>query len=154
MSAQALGVMVAAAVLMMISGTGARAGTTQPVLSVQGGTGVPGGTVAVTLSLADDTAGAGVSAGIDLSFDPQVLEFFGPTAPDNCTVADRISTTHQVAGHLLSAGLLNVEVLVSGSPMPPPALGNGELVTCDFRIKEGAPVGTTALEIEAPLLGD
>ncbi|HSP96951.1 MAG TPA: hypothetical protein VL049_06860 [Candidatus Dormibacteraeota bacterium] len=158
MSAQALGVMVAAAVLMMISGTGARAGTTQPELSVQGGTGVPGGTVAVTLSLADDTAGAAVSAGVDLNFDPQLLQFFEPVA-DSCAVANRISTTHGVAGRLgtgsdHSSPPLNLEVFVLGSPSPLPPLGNGELVTCDFRIKEGAPVGTTDLDIEAPLLGD
>jgi hypothetical protein len=27
-------------------------------------------------------------------------------------------------------------------------------VTCDFRIKDGVPAGTVALEIEDPLLGD
>ncbi len=59
-----------------------------------------------------------------------------------------------MAGRLLDAGLLNLEVFVGGTPNPPPSLGNGELVTCDFRIKDGVPAGTVALEIEAPFLGD
>ena len=39
-------------------------------------------------------------------------------------------------------------------PPPLPHLGNGELVSCDFRIKDGVPAGTVALEIESPFLGD
>ena len=149
-----LGLMVGAAVLMVIGGSpAARAGIIEPELSVTGGTGVPGGTVSVTLALADDVANAGVSAGIDLRFAAETLEFFEPVA-DSCAVAERIAETHGVAGRLLDVDLLNLEVFVSGAPNPLPPLGDGELVTCDFRIKDGVPAGTVALEIEAPFLGD
>jgi len=153
-SAQMLGLMVGAAVLMVIGGSpAARAGILEPELSVTGGTGVPGGTVSVTLALADDTANAGVSAGVDLRFSADTLEFFEPVA-DSCAVAERIAETHGVAGRLLDVDVLNLEVFVSGAPSPLPPLGDGELVTCDFRIKDGVPAGTVALEIEAPFLGD
>jgi MYXO-CTERM domain-containing protein len=131
----------------------ARAGIIEPELAIDGGTGVPGGTVAVTLSLSDDIADVGVSAGIDLRFPTEALEFFEPVV-QSCAVAERISETHGVAGRLVAPDLLNLEVFVSGAPNPPPPLGNGEIVTCDFRIKEGVPAGTVALEIEDPFLGD
>lgn len=152
-SAQALGCMVGVAALMILGGSPARAGILEPELSVVGGAGVPGGTVSVTVSLSDDVDDAGVSAGLDLRFADQALEFFEPVA-DSCAVAERISETHGVAGSLLDAGLLNLEVFIAGTPNPPPPLGNGEIVTCDFRIRDGVPAGTVALEIEAPFLGD
>ncbi|MBX3026267.1 hypothetical protein KF840_15260 [bacterium] len=152
-SAQALGLMVAAATVVAMAGPPARAGIIEPELSIDGGTGVPGGTVAVTLSLADDVADVGVSAGIDLRFGAESLEFFEPVA-ENCAVAERISETHGVAGRLLDVDVLNIEVFVAGAPNPPPPLGNGEIVTCEFRVKDGVPAGTVALEIESPFLGD
>jgi hypothetical protein len=153
-SAWMVGTVLAAAVsvTMVMGATPARAGIEEPELAVDGGTGVPGGTVSVTLSLADDVADAGVSAGIDLLFGEE-LEFFPPVA-ESCAVAERLEDTHAVAGRLLQSGVLNLEVFVSGTPNPPPALGNGPLVTCDFRIKEGVPAGTVALEIASPFLGD
>lgn len=152
-STQALGLMVAAATLVVMVGAPAGAGIIEPELSIEGGTGIPGGTVAVTLSLADDVADVGVSAGIDLRFGAESLEFFEPVA-ESCTVAERISDTHGVGGRLLDVDVLNLEVFVTGAPNPPPPLGNGEIVTCEFRIKDGVPAGTVALEIESPFLGD
>jgi hypothetical protein len=152
-SAWMVGTVLGAAVLTILMGAApARAGIEEPELAIDGGTGVPGGTVSVTLSLADDIADAGVSAGIDLVFGDE-LEFFPPVA-DSCAVAERLEETHAVAGRLLQSGVLNLEVFVSGTPNPPPALGNGPLVTCDFRIKEGVPTGTVALELASPFLGD
>ena len=111
-SAQVLGLMVGAAVLMVIGGSpAARAGELEPELSVTGGTGVPGGTVSVTLALADDVANAGVSAGVFLRFSAEALEFFEPVA-DSCAVAERLSDTHGVAGNLDEVDLLNLEVFV------------------------------------------
>jgi MYXO-CTERM domain-containing protein len=153
MSAQALGWLMGAAALVALGGSSARAGIIEPELSVAGGSGVPGGTVSVTVSLADDVDDAGVSAGLDLRFGADALEFFGPVE-DSCAVAERLSATHGVAGMLLDPDLLNLEVFVLVGPPPPPPLGNGELVTCDFRIRDGVPAGTVALEIEAPILGD
>jgi hypothetical protein len=124
-----------------------------PELSVAGGSGLPGGTVSVTLALADDVAEAGVSAGVDLFFDDEKLEFLGAVA-ENCAVADRISETHGVAGRLIEPGVLNLEIFVAGSPDPVPPLGDGDLATCDFRIRSGVAAGSAALEIEAPFLGD
>lgn len=152
-SAQTLGWIVGVTALVAWGGSPARAGLLEPELSVDGGTGVPGGTVAVTVSLSDDVDDAGVSAGLDLRFGAESLEFFEPVA-DSCAVAERLSDTHGVAGRLLDVDLLNLEVFVAGTPNPPPPLGNGEIVTCDFRIKDGVPAGTVALEIEAPYLGD
>lgn len=153
-SAWMLGTVIGAAVsLAVVMGPeSVQAGIEEPELSINGGTGIPGGTVSVTLSLADDVADAGVSVGIDLVFGDE-LEFFPPVA-ESCTVAERIAETHGVAGRLLQSGVLNLEIFVAGTPNPLPPLGNGELVTCDFRIKTGVPAGTVALEIESPFLGD
>ncbi|MFN8640781.1 MAG: hypothetical protein U0802_03655 [Candidatus Binatia bacterium] len=153
MSAQALGWMMGAVALAALNAPVAWAGIIEPELSVSGGAGVPGGTVSVTVSLSDDVDDAGVSAGLDLRFGDQALEFMEPVT-DNCAVAERLSETHGVAGRLLDVDLLNLEVFVAGTPNPPPPLGNGAIVTCDFRIKDGVPAGTVALEIEAPFLGD
>ncbi|MDX2168825.1 MAG: hypothetical protein SF182_17260 [Deltaproteobacteria bacterium] len=139
--------------LMLVGvGTRAYAGIELPELSVTGGTGVPGGTVSVTLALdrAQDNA---VSAGMDLLFDAEKLEFFVPVA-DSCSVAERIADTHAIGGRILEPGVLNLEIFVSGTPDPLPPLGNGDLATCDFLIKPGVPTGTVALEIESPFLGD
>jgi hypothetical protein len=126
----------------------------QPVLSVVGGTGVPGGTVSVTLALAGDVGNEGVSAGVDLNFPDDILQFFTPVST-NCDVAARLMTTHAIAGSLLQPGVLNVEIFVLGTPSPIPPLGDGTLATCDFRILEGVSPGTIApLTIESPFLGD
>jgi hypothetical protein len=121
-----------------------------PQLSVTGGTGVPGGTVAVTLALADDVDNSGVSAGVDLRFDAERLEISGLA---DCRLSERLTSTHQLAGRLVGPSLLNVEIAIQVGPPPPPALGDGELATCDFTIK-AVQAGTAALEIESPFLGD
>jgi hypothetical protein len=126
----------------------------QPILSVVGGTGVPGGTVSVTLALAGDVGSEGVSAGVDLNFPDDILQFFTPVST-NCDVAARLMTTHAIAGSLLQPGVLNVEIFVLGTPSPIPPLGDGTLATCDFRIQQGVSPGTIApLTIESPFLGD
>lgn len=150
---------VALAVVGMLSlaaAPAARAGlepAEDPELSVIGGSGLPGGTVSVTLALSDDVIEAGVSAGVDLFFDDEKLEFLG-TVAENCAVSERLSDTHSVAGRLLDDGVLNLEILVSGVPDPVPPLGDGDLATCDFRIKTGVAAGSAALAIEMPFLGD
>jgi hypothetical protein len=131
----------------------AYAGVELPELSVTGGTGVPGGTVSVTLALDRDTTDEAVSAGLDLLFDAEKLEFFVPVA-ESCAVASRIADTHAIGGRILEPGVLNLEIFVSGTPDPLPPLGDGDLATCDFLIKPGVPTGTVALEIESPFLGD
>lgn len=151
--AEALRLFVAAAMLVALAGSPARAGDIDPELSIEGGTGIAGGTVAVTLSLTDDIDDVAVSAGIFLRFPAESLEFFEPVA-DSCAVAERLSDTHGIAGRLADPDLLDLEVFVAGAPNPPPPLGNGALVTCDFRIKDGVPAGTVALEIEDPSLGN
>jgi len=122
-----------------------------PQLSVTGGTGIPGGTVSVTLALAGDANDSGVSAGVDLRFDDR-LEF--SDFAENCKLADRLTSTHQLAGRLVSPGLLNLEIAIQVGPPPPPPLGDGDLATCDFAIKTGVDTGTAALEIESPFLGN
>jgi len=151
------GVALAVVGMLSIGATpAARAGLLpeeDPELSVVGGSGLPGGTVSVTLALSDDVIEAGVSAGVDLFFDDEKLEFLGEGI-ENCAVADRLSDTHSVAGRLLDDGVLNLEILVSGVPDPVPPLGDGDLARCDFRIRTGVAAGSAALAIEMPFLGD
>jgi len=142
-----------AAALLFGLGSPALAGVELPELSVTGGTGVPGGTVSVTLALDRDVEDEAVSAGIDLLFDAEKLDFFVPVA-GSCAVAPRLDDTHGIGGRLLEPGVLNLELFVAGTPDPLPPLGNGDLATCDFRIKEGVPTGTVALVIDSPFLGD
>ncbi|MGH3644356.1 MAG: hypothetical protein ACRDUX_35660 [Mycobacterium sp.] len=144
---------VAAMAAFMMVGSVASAGLVDPELSLVGGSGVPGGTVSVTLVLSEDIDDAAVSAGIDLRFPADVVEFLEPVN-GNCAVADRIADTHGVAGQLLEEDVVNVEVFVLGAPNPQPPLGNGDIVTCDFHVLEGVPTGTSAVEIESPFLGD
>ncbi len=144
----------AAAFLMVAAAPVARAGIIDPELAIVGGVGVPGGTVAVTLELADDVDDAGVSASIKLRFDDSILEYDGEFATDRCTLADRISDTHALAGRLDPSDLLALEIFPQILPPPPPPLGDGPLATCEFAIRTGVATGTTALEIEDPLLGD
>lgn len=125
-----------------------------PQLSLVGGTGVPGGTVAVTLALADDTDNVAVSSDQRIGFPSDKLEFFQPVAT-NCTIAQRLADTHEVAGRLMSPGVLDLTVAVKGTPPPPlPTLGDGDLASCDFHILAGAPTGTAAVMIQDPCLGD
>lgn len=154
LSVQAVGWIVGAVACAVLATPAAWAGLVvlEPELAVTGGAGVPGGTVAVTVSLANDVADAGVSVDLDLRFDGEALEFTEPVA-ESCAVAERLSRTHSVGG-MLDGDVLVLAVFISGTPNPPPPLGNGEIVTCDFRIKDGVPTGTVALEIEAPYLGD
>lgn len=142
------------AALGLLAGSSAQAGIlVDPELSVIGGTGVPGGTVSVTLALADDVEEAAYSAGIDLVFPEDQLEYPGQVASQHCALAERLTETHQLAGGLRPSGALNIEVAPLVLPVLQP-LGDGELVTCDFRILDGVPAGTAALEIEDALLGD
>jgi hypothetical protein len=145
------GAVIAAMLLWLGSATPARA---IPQLSLVGGTGAPGGTVAVTVALADDTGNVGVSSDQRIAFPTDKLEFFQPVAT-NCTIAQRLADTHEVAGRIMSAGLLDLTVAVKGTPPPPlPPLGDGDLATCNFHILAGAPTGTAALMLEDPCLGD
>jgi hypothetical protein len=144
---------IAVTALTVAAGSRAYAGIEEAELSLTGGTGVPGGTVSVTLALDRDVADEAVSAGIDLVFPAETLEFFVPVA-NSCAVASRLEDTHAIGGRLLEPGVLNLEVFVSGTPDPLPPLGNGDIATCDFLIKEGVPTGTVAVEIDSPFLGD
>ncbi len=146
-------VVFGAAALGLLTLTLPAQGGVQPELSITGGTGVPGGTVAVTLALADDVADEAFSAGIDLVFPEDLLEYPGQFASEHCALADRLTDTHQLAGGLRPSGALNLEVAPLILPVLQP-LGDGELVSCDFRILEGVPTGTAALEIDDPFLGD
>src|SRR5690606_40624692 len=69
---------------------------------------VPGGTVSVTLALDRDAEDEAVSAGLDLLFDAETLDFFVPVA-DSCAVAGRIADTHAIGGRILEPGVLNLE---------------------------------------------
>ncbi len=145
------GFAMATAVILMAGPSVARAGTTEAELSVNGGTGAPGGTVAVTVALANDPDDAATSADVDFSFPTDQVEFFPPVT-ENCSIAERLATTHGVGGTLVGAGVLRLNVFVVGTPTEFPPLGNGDLASCNFHILPGVPAGTAALEIDTALL--
>ena len=140
LAGSAMAAMLGAALL--VSATAGVAQTAQ--LSVVGGTGLPGGTVAVSLQLAGDTDNAGVSADLDIAFPTDQVEFFPPVA-QNCQVAQRIQSTHQVGGTVPQPGLLRVSVF---DPTGLDPLGDGEIATCNFHILDGVEAGTAALTVQ------
>ncbi len=125
---------VAVALSPALGGEGAT-----PTFSIGDGEGPAGGEAGVTLSL-DNDDGAAVSVGVDIEFNDTDLTFTPPVS-SGCTIDPRIASTHQIAGRILEPGVLNIEILVAGTPDPLPPLGNGALATCDFTIRGDAQVG-------------
>ncbi len=108
-------------------------------LTLTGSEGEAGGGAGVGLELANDD-GSAVSAGLDIEFNADDLTFPGAVSA-NCILDDSIAATHQVAGRIISPGVVNVEILVAGTPDPLPPLGNGLLAVCDFTIRADASPG-------------
>jgi hypothetical protein len=120
------------------------AGELTAELIVGTATGVPGGTASVVISLANDNESQGVSADLDIAY-PDDLVAFNPPVAENCQVAERLSSTHQVGGTVPQPGLLRFAIF---NPTGLEPLGNGEIATCDFAILPGVPVGTAALNVD------
>lgn len=110
-----------------------------PTFSIGDGEGPAGGSAGVALSL-DNDDGSAVSAGVDIEFNADDLTFTTPVS-SSCTLDGRIASTHQVAGRIIEPGVVNVEILVAGTPDPLPTLGNGPLAVCNFGIRGDAEVG-------------
>ena len=140
-----------AAALLLCAAPQAHAGDLVPKLSLVGGTGVPGSTVSVMVTLSDDPDNTATSADVDFTY-PDDLVTFSPPVTTNCSIAERLADTHEVAGTLVDPGFLRLSILVKGTPVEFPPLGDGELASCDFHIEASAPVGTAALEIDTALL--
>jgi hypothetical protein len=132
-----------ATALLLSAAPQAHAGDITRTLNLVGGTGVPGGTVSVMVTLSDDPDSTATSADIDFTF-PDDLITFSPPVTTNCAIAERLAETHEVAGTLVDPGFLRLSILVKGTPVEFPPLGDGELASCNFTIAEGAPAGTTA----------
>jgi MYXO-CTERM domain-containing protein len=145
-----IGAAIATALVLSVAPK-AHAGELTPKLSLVGGTGVPGSTVSVMVTLSDDPDNLATSADVDFTY-PDNLVTFSPPVTTNCRVAERLADTHEVAGTLVEPGFLRLSILVSGTPVEFPPLGDGELASCDFHIEASAPVGTAALEIDDALL--
>lgn len=141
---RALGCVAPLALLLMLLAATAHA---VPVVSIEGGTGVPGGTSAALIELAGDEGGVVVSADLTVTFDPLSL-FAGTTS---CQIADRLSSSHQLAADIPAPGALHVAITPTDGPSP---LENGELGTCEFMIASGAPTGTAALTLSGVVLRD
>jgi hypothetical protein len=140
--------------LLLAALSSARAGAQTRQLIITGGPGVPGGTATATLSLAGDTANLASSADVDINFPNTVLSFTPPLT-QNCMIASRLSTTHEVAGHLNSAGdTLILSIIVQGTPVQIPHLGDGPLASCNFGVLPGVPTGTAALTLQNAALFD
>lgn len=122
----------------------ASAGILEAQLIVGTAPGIPGGTASVAISLADDDVSAGVSADLDIAY-PSDLVTFNPPVAQNCRVADRLASTHQVGGTVPQAGLLRFAIFNATGLEP---LGNGEIATCDFAVNPGVPAGTAALNVD------
>ncbi|MDX2166484.1 MAG: DUF1302 family protein [Deltaproteobacteria bacterium] len=127
----------ALAALLLIGSTAAHA---VPLVAIEGGTGVEGGTAAAVLSLADDPDGLAVAADVAVHYPDPPLR----TEPGACTLAARLSDTHQLTASVPLTG----ELLLAIAPLEAPlALGEGALATCDFGIALGTPAGTAALTL-------
>ncbi|MEO8606092.1 MAG: hypothetical protein ABI629_26210, partial [bacterium] len=107
-------------------------------------------TVEVVIQLAGDAANAGVSADVDIRFPTDVVAFDPPVSA-HCRVASRVAATHQIGGQIPEPGLLSLALFVRNLSVVP--LGDGALVTCDFRILASAALGTAPLTVEYAGLG-
>jgi MYXO-CTERM domain-containing protein len=145
--------MAVAAALLLSAASAAHAGELVPQLSLVGGTGVPGSTVSVVVALSGDPENLATSADVDFAY-PDDLVTFTPPVTENCSIAERLADTHEIAGTLVEPGFLRLSIIVQGTPVEFPPLGDGDLGSCDFFIQPGAPVGTAALEIDEALLFD
>jgi MYXO-CTERM domain-containing protein len=101
----------------------------------------------VTISLANDQGANSIAADLDVEFPTDLVEIFEP-ATENCVIAERLESTHEVLATLPPpGGLLRFTVTtLNGSETAP--LGDGELATCNFHILEGVEAGTAALTVE------
>ncbi len=107
-------------------------------LTLVGGEGEAGQDAGVSLELANDD-GSAVSAGLDIVFSADDLTFTEPVST-SCVLDASIAGTHQLAGRIIEPGVVNVEILVAGTPDPLPTLGNGPLAVCNFTIRGDAEV--------------
>ncbi len=150
------GVAAAALALLLSPAMGGEGGGL--TFSLIGSEGEPGGDAGVTLQL-DNDDGSAVSAGVDITFADADLTFTAPVA-DSCVLDASIASTHQIAGRIIEPGVVNVEILVAGTPDPLPTLGNGPLAVCNFTIRGDAtegeefPVGATNVFIGDALGGE
>jgi MYXO-CTERM domain-containing protein len=113
-------------------------------LVVGEGTGTPGGTAAVIVSLVNDTEES-VSADLDILFPTDLVEFIPPVNM-NCVIAERLASTHTLAGSLPAPGGILRFAIFDQTGLTP--LDNGDLATCNFHVLEGAPTGTAALTVD------
>lgn len=138
-------------VAMLLLATGAYAGTAEPELAVVGGTGTPGSTVGVVIRLSNDVANQAVTADLDIEFPASAVAVETPVNM-NCTVADRLATTHQVGGTVPRPGLLRFALFARALEIHP--LGDGELATCEFHILPTAGLQSAPLTVVYVGLGD
>lgn len=130
------------ALLAVAIGGSAAAARAVPLVRIDGGIGVPGGTAQAVLSLADDPTGEAVSGTFGIDFPAPPLSA-GTTA---CTIAERVSGTHQLATDAPEPGRLELTIAPLSGSAP---LGDGELASCTFGIALGTPAGTAALTLAA-----
>lgn len=132
---------LATALSLSVAGL-ARAGGEIPVVSITGGLGVPGGTVAAVLALGGDAGSVAVAASVDVLYSNELLDVIAA----ECTIADRLEGNHTLDAFLPEVGQLRLELTPSELPAPP--LRDGDLATCYFGIRLGAPAGTAALTLD------
>ena len=121
-----------------------------PQLIITAEPGERGEVVAVQVALSGDS-GEAVTADLDIAFPDDLVAFVLPIK-DHCVLAPRLAATHQVAGTLVSDGLVQVAILDPAAPLAP--LGDGLLVTCELEILASADRSPALLAADFASLGD
>jgi hypothetical protein len=106
--------------------------------------------------LTGNTANVAVGAQVNITFDANVLDFFGQFASSQCTVNTCLGTNDIIIGGPIgpSPGVLKLGVSPNPAVFPevPFPAACTSLASCNFHIKVGVPTGTTALALSSPIL--
>src|SRR5215813_4569541 len=78
-----------------------------PVLEVFGGSAAPGDRVTLSIELSGDTRHRAASADLDIAF-PSALVAIATPISMSCHIAQRLASTHQIAGRIARPGLLRL----------------------------------------------
>jgi hypothetical protein len=122
-------------------------GTGTAAVNIGNALGSPGGAANVTVSLATENEEA-AAAQIDVMFDPALLSI----ATEDC-VKDARLTSQALNVFLLGDPADTVRIAVSDQSPPIARLTAGALVSCAFHVAENAPFGDTALVADTVVVG-
>jgi hypothetical protein len=131
-------------------------------LVIGSATGLPGGDATIDVSLSAGQEVATVQ--MDILFDTDVLEMADPATA--CSIAPDLNLSHVAFNFLPQIpisppGMARLRIFVADLTLCQDDLSSlldsfraGPLASCDFKIKPGAPVGTSAIAGARPNIGD